>query len=206
MKVSFFLSTKSWRGRSESIERFWEIRGARTKVVFLCQKYGRKEVVDCVTEVEEITVANGTVESPVLWRRRVNQWREVWKEEESVCLNTGEMLAEITEDNVVGSANVRELYSSLDIAFTVEKVCEVFHTNSVQIVGVNAEELGLYLALNRTEAELRDVGLLQFCPWRRTNRARPPTITGCALDEIRTKRYKPWLPPAEDPDEVTIRN
>lgn len=81
-----------------------------------------------------------------------------------MCLNTGEMLAEITEDNVVGSANVRELYSSLDIAFTVEKVCEVFHTSSVQIVGVNAEELGLYLALNRTEAELRDVGLLQFCP------------------------------------------
>ena len=97
---------------------------------------------------------------------------EVWKEEESVCLNTEEMLvgfkqlndSHVTEDIVVGSADVKALYPSLDIAFTVEKVCEVFHTSSVQVVGVKAEELGLYLALNRTEAELRDVGLLQFCP------------------------------------------
>ena len=77
----------------------------------------------------------------------------------------------------------------MDIAFTVEKVCKVFHTSSVQVVGVNAEELGLYLALNRAEAELRDVALLQFCPRRRTNRGRPPTITGCALDENKTKRF-----------------
>lgn len=97
---------------------------------------------------------------------------EVWKEEASVCLNTEEMLTEfkqlndsqVTEDIVVGSAEVKALYPSLDIAFTVEEVCEVFHTSSVQIVGVNAEELGLYLALNRTEAKLRDVRLLQFCP------------------------------------------
>ena len=32
-----------------------------------------------------------------------------------------------------------------------------------------------------------------------------PTITGCALDENKTKRFKPWLPPAEEHDEVTIR-
>ena len=63
----------------------------------------------------------------------------------------------------------------------------------------------MYLALNRTEAELRDVVLLQFCPRRRTNRGRPPTITGCALDENKTKRFRPWLPSAEEPDEVTIR-
>ena len=136
----------------------------------------------------------------------------MWKEE-SVCLNTEEMLAEfkqlndsqVTEDIVVGSVDVKALYPSLDIAFPVAKVCEISHTISVQVVGVNAEELGLYLALNRTEAELRDVGLLQFCPRRRTNRGRPPTITGCALDENRTKRFKPWLPPAEEPDEVTVR-
>ncbi|KAL9970203.1 hypothetical protein ACROYT_G022537 [Oculina patagonica] len=138
---------------------------------------------------------------------------EVWKEAESVCLNTEEMLAgfkqlndsHVTEDIVVGSADVKALYPSLDIAFTVEKVCKVFHKSSVQVVGVNDEELGLYLALNKTEADLRDMGLLQFCPRRKTNRGGPPTITGCALDENKTKRYKPWLPPAEEPDEVTIR-
>ena len=138
---------------------------------------------------------------------------EVWKDEESVCLNTEEMLADfkrvndshIVEDIIVGSADVKALYPSLDIPFTVEKACEVFYTSAVQVVGLNTEELGLYLSLNRTEVELRDVGLLKFCPRHKTNRGRPPTITGCALDESKTKRFKPWLPPSEVPDENTIR-
>ena len=87
-------------------------------------------------------------------------------------LNTEEMLAEfkqlndsqVMEDIVVGSADVKALYPSLAITFTVAKVCEIFHISSVQVVEVNAKKLGLYLALKRTEAELRDVGLLQFCP------------------------------------------
>ena len=130
-----------------------------------------------------------------------------------MCLNTEEMLADfrkvnsnnITEEVIIGSADVKALYPSLDIPFTVEKACEVFHTSDVQVVGVDAEELGLYLALNRTEAELRDVGLLQFCPRRQTSRGRPPTVTDCALDESKIKRFKPWLPPAENADEETIR-
>ena len=137
---------------------------------------------------------------------------EVWKGEESVCLNTEEMLADfkrvndshITEDIMIGSADVKALYPSLDIPFTVE-VCEVFYTSAIQVVGLNAEELGLYLVLNRTETELRNVKLLEFCPRRKTNRGRPPTITGCALDESKTKRFRPWLPPSEEPGEDTIR-
>ncbi|KAL9965835.1 hypothetical protein ACROYT_G029689 [Oculina patagonica] len=107
--------------------------------------------------------------------------------------------------NRKGTRRVQQASQGLSSKAITEKVCEVFHTSSVQVVGVNDEELGLYLALNKTEAELRDMGLLQFCPRRKTNRGRPPTITGCALDENKTKRYKPWLPPAEKPDEVTIR-
>ena len=137
----------------------------------------------------------------------------VWKEEKSVFLNTEEMLAgftklndsHVTEDIVVGSADVKALYPSLDISFTVEMVCEVFHTSGVKVVGLNAEELGLYLSLNRSEAELRDQGLLRFRPRRKTNRGRSPTITGCAVDENKTKRFQPWLPPVEQPDEVTTR-
>ena len=125
---------------------------------------------------------------------------EVWKEEKSVCLNTEEMLAgftelndsQVTEDIVVGSADVKALYPSLDITFTVERVCEVFHTSGVKVVGLNAEELGLHLSLNRSEAELRDLGLLRFRPRRKTNSGRPPTITGCAADENKTKRFQPW--------------
>ena len=74
---------------------------------------------------------------------------EVWKEVESVCLNTEELLAEVkmvndqctTENIVVGSADVKALYPSLDVPFTVDKVCEVFHTSGVKVAGVDHEEL-----------------------------------------------------------------
>ena len=76
----------------------------------------------------------------------------------------------VVEDIIVGSAAVKALYPSLDIDFTIEKVCEVFHASKVRVVGLNVEELGLYLALNRTEEELRVMELLPFCPRRRTTR------------------------------------
>ena len=75
------------------------------------------------------------------------------------------------------------------------------YTSGIRVDGLNKEERGLFLAQNRSEAELRDAGLLQFCPQRKSNRGRPPTITGCALDEDETKRFKPWLPPYEEPDD-----
>lgn len=139
---------------------------------------------------------------------------EGWKEEESVCLNTEEMLANfkqlndshITEDIIVGSADVKALCPWLDICFTVEKVCEVVHSSGVQVFELNAEELGLYLVLSKTEAEFRDVGLLQFFPQRRTKRGWTRTITGCALDDNKNNRFKPWLPNAEEPDDNATRN
>jgi hypothetical protein len=89
----------------------------------------------------------------------------------------------ITEERIVGSADVKALYPSLDIEFTVEKVCEVFYNSEVKVEGIDVGELGLYLSLNRKELQLRKLDLLQFCPTRKTNRGRPPTITGCALDQ-----------------------
>jgi hypothetical protein len=111
----------------------------------------------------------------------------------------------ITEDIIVGSADVKALYPSLDVTFTVEKVCEIFYSSSVKVIGIDTEELGLYLALNKTEAELADLDILCFCPTRKTNRGRPPTITGCAIDNNKDKRFGPWLPPKEEPDEQTTR-
>ena len=93
----------------------------------------------------------------------------------------------------------------MDIAFTVEKACKFLNASSIQVIGLNAEELGLYFALNRTDAELRDVGLMQFCPRRKNTRGPPPTITGCAVHENKTKWFKPWLPPAQEADESNIR-
>lgn len=82
---------------------------------------------------------------------------EIWKEE-SACLNTKEMLANfkmlnnshITEDIIIGSTDANALYQSLDITF---------YTSSVQVLGLKADELEFYLALNRTLTELRNVGL-----------------------------------------------
>ena len=105
---------------------------------------------------------------------------EVWKEVESVCLNTEELLAEVkmvndqrtTENIVVGPADVKALYPRLDIPFTVNKVCEVFHTSGVKVAGVDHGELGLYLALHRTSTELEQMSLSPFCPTRKKKRGR----------------------------------
>lgn len=103
---------------------------------------------------------------------------------------------------VVGSADAKVFYPSLGIAFTK---ASVFHTSSFQILVLNTVELRLYLALNRIEMEMRDVGLSQFYPRRITSRGGPPNITRSTLDENNTKGYKPWLQVAEEPDDHAIR-
>ena len=69
---------------------------------------------------------------------------ELWKEDkESVCLSTEEMLAGFARLNaeqisipiVIGSADVKALYPSLDIEFTVEKVCELFYESNITLEG-----------------------------------------------------------------------
>ena len=39
----------------------------------------------------------------------------------------------------------------------------------------------------------------------RTKRGRPPTITGCAINEWKSKRITPWKIPEQEADEQTIR-
>ena len=82
---------------------------------------------------------------------------EVWKDATSVSLNTEEMLAAfrklndklITEEIIVGSADVKALYPRLDIEFTVEEVCEMFYNSEVKVEVIDVGELGLYLALKQ---------------------------------------------------------
>jgi hypothetical protein len=113
----------------------------------------------------------------------------------------------ISEDIIIDSADVKALYPSLDVDFTVEKVCEVFYNSETHIEGVDTEELGLYLALNLSKVELGELGLLPYCPTRKTRRGRPPFITGCAMSDTRDKRFQPWLPPsrAPAPHELVVR-
>ena len=49
---------------------------------------------------------------------------------------------------VVGSADVKSLYPSLDIEFTVDVVCEVFQSSGVVLEGIDYEEVALYMSHN----------------------------------------------------------
>lgn len=63
----------------------------------------------------------------------------------------------------------------------------MFYESKVDVVGVNAEEVGLYLAINRTEEELEREGISQFCQTRKTNIGRHPVITGSILQELKRR-------------------
>ena len=124
--------------------------------------------------------------------------RPVWQEGETVCTSTEEMLAAIEEVNmsgkldqkcVIGSIDVKALYPSLDIGFVSEKVGEMFLRSGIEVPEIDAGELGLYLALNRTPDQLREKGLHEYCPRRRTDVGRPPKMTGCGMAEQREKRF-----------------
>ena len=106
---------------------------------------------------------------------------------------------------IVGSADVKALYPSLDMDFTVDKVCEVFYGSEVRVEGVNVEELGLYLSVSLKEDDLMEAGIARYCPTRKSNRGRPPSITGSVLEEKKEKRFMSWKPASEQPDEVASR-
>ena len=89
----------------------------------------------------------------------------------------------LNEDIRVGSADVKALYPSLDIDFSINKVCEVFHASKVRVVGLNVEELGLYLALNRNEEELRAMEFATVFLTVQDHRRSSTHHLGCTLDE-----------------------
>lgn len=123
-------------------------------------------------------------------------------------MNTEEMMAEIArvnadglrENTVIGSTDVKALYPSLDIDFTISKVCEVFKESDVLVSGVDYDELGLYLRLTRSNDDINTLLLADVCPTRRSNRGQYPTITSSGTAAKKVDRFKPWLPAATVPD------
>ena len=104
---------------------------------------------------------------------------DVYTEEPTVFLSTEKLLADVErinteggldENDIVGSADIEALYPSLDIDFTIDKVCEVFEDSTVSIEGIDYAELGLYLSLNKTDDELREKELYDGCPTRSRDR------------------------------------
>ena len=138
---------------------------------------------------------------------------DVYVSERTVCASTEELLAEVNRLNeegidstyIVGSMDVEALYPSLDIEFTVEKVCEVLYNSRVNIEGVDYKELGLYLSLVKSEDELRNIGILASCPKRRARRGPRPNLTGCGTNEDREERHQPWIFPNISRIDATTR-
>ena len=136
---------------------------------------------------------------------------EVWKNDiDTVCLSTEEMVAEIDRVNtrhhggglVIGSTDVKALYPSLDIDFTVEKVCDVIRQSNIKFEGLWYEELGLYIAIHTTHTELDSLGLAQVCPKRTTNRGRKPTVKSLNPEESSSSsaRHTHWSSPEQAPN------
>ena len=74
-------------------------------------------------------------------------------------------------------------------------------------MGINYEELGLYLSLNRNNEQLQQMGLDNVCPIRKSNRGPAPKITGCGTKEKKEERHKPWkFPNISNTDGNTKRN
>ena len=134
---------------------------------------------------------------------------DVYVEEPTVCSSTEELLAEVKRVNeqgldemdIIGSMDVEALYPSLDINFTIDKVCELLHESTVTIEGVDYKELALYLSLNYSDEQLQQLGLDNVCPKRRSNRGQRPIMTGCGMESNANGRHQPWIFP--DLSEIT---
>ena len=140
--------------------------------------------------------------------------KEISDEAPTTCDSTEDMMAAIKEANdsgrigaetVIGSLDVKALYPSLDLDFTIEKVADEFLESEVKIDGVDDEELGLYLSLHRTEGQLREKGLLNFCPRRRNAVGAPPKITASGTKVKKEERFQPWIRTMGTPDERNRR-
>ena len=95
---------------------------------------------------------------------------------------------------------------SIDVEIAADRVNEMFVASGVQVANIDTKELGLYLSLNRTRAQLTACGLAQYCPRRRSDKGRPPTMTGCALNMKTQKRHRPWEKPENDkPSDAVIK-
>ena len=141
---------------------------------------------------------------------------EVWQRDRSgsVCMNTEEMMSDISRVNceglndktVVGSTDVKALYPSLDIPFTIEVVGDVFYNSNVNIAGVDNDELGLYISLNRSVDEINALGLRSMCPTRKHPGKRMPEIWASGTEKCKEKRWKPWNSPVVTPNEGEQRS
>ena len=140
---------------------------------------------------------------------------EVWKRNnDTVCMSTEDMKAEIDRVNmtltnkrvIVGSADVKALYPSLDILFTIEKVCQIVLESDLKFEGMWYEEISLYIAVNYVNKmqELEEIGLNEVCHTRDTNLGKKPTVQSLTHEEWE-ERHSHWNDPVRQPTEEEKR-
>ena len=113
------------------------------------------------------------------------------RKEERICLNTEEMLAEFQRFDkrreetvgkiVIGSADMRAIYPSLDVTLAIDKVGEVFNTSEIERRGIDEEVLGLYPAMNSKEEKLEiEQDCCRFVHGGRKGKVDlPPSLVAC---------------------------
>ena len=140
--------------------------------------------------------------------------RPLWKESDTCCENTEEILADIkelnekriNEDIIVGSLDVKALYPSLDINFTAEIVSKEFYENEYELEGIDVEEVGLYLGIEMSEKEQEEKGIRKFCCQRKNKMGRKPLITGQATtSNSQETRFKAWEKPECTPEKKDVK-
>ena len=80
---------------------------------------------------------------------------------------------------------MKALYPSIPIEDAVEVVCQKFIEKKIELVDVDYEELGLYLALTMEPDELADARINDVCPTRANNGRRPEiTASGVKVQKV----------------------
>ena len=128
-----------------------------------------------------------------------------------MCESTEDLLAsimftnqngDIDKDTVVGSMDVKSLYPSLDIEYTIQIVSDEFKQADLQVESADYDEIGLYVMINRGGQYVESQGLTDYCPQRKRT-GRKIEITGRATNLSKVERFEPWKKAKRQPDEVT---
>ena len=123
------------------------------------------------------------------------------------CNSTEDMLSRVREINetvnlencIIGSMDVKALYPSIDIDFATEKCVDMITESDTSFDNINADELGLYLALTVDKDELARADLTKYSATRK-RKGKEPTITGCGMKEKEVDRWNAWIKPRENPE------
>ena len=129
---------------------------------------------------------------------------------EDVCNSTDDMLSRVSKCNqsdlsgcIVGSMDVEALYPSIDIEFAVERCIELLRESGIQYTNIDFDELGLFLAFNDTEENLKTLDLWKYCPTRVRKNGRQPVFTASGINSNTSLRWRSWIKCEIRPDDVT---